>query len=141
MKIQIHQISASASEAAIGEHRVVIDRPVAKGGSGAGPMGGELFLAAVGGCFMSNLLAAIKARDADVTGVETEVTGTTADSPARFVAVELCVSAECPDRAVLEKVVEIASRACIMVNTLKGTMEVKVSAIRHSQSAPQVSTG
>ncbi|MEO7142805.1 MAG: OsmC family protein [Bryobacteraceae bacterium] len=136
MKIQIRQISVSASEAAIGEHRVVIDRPIAKGGSGAGPMGGELFLAAVGGCFMSNLLAAIKARGADVAGVETEVTGTLADSPARFVAVELCVSAECPERALLEKVLEIASQGCIMVNTLKGKVDVKVSAMQHSQSAP-----
>ena len=140
MKIQIRQVSASASEAAIGEHRVVIDRPVAKGGSGAGPMGGELFLASVGGCFMSNLLAAIKARNADVTGVETEVIATLAESPARFVAIELSVSAECPDRALLDKLVEIASRGCIMVNTLNGKVELKVTAMQHSQSAPQGST-
>jgi organic hydroperoxide reductase OsmC/OhrA len=35
-------------------------------------MGGELFLAAVGGCFMSNLLAAINARESDVSDVRTE---------------------------------------------------------------------
>src|SRR5208282_6432708 len=98
MKIQIRQISASTSEATMGRHQVLIDRPAAKGGSDAGPMGGELFLASVGGCFMSNLLAAIKARDADVTGVETEVIGTVSeDSPARFVAVELGVSAQCAE--------------------------------------------
>ena len=43
-------------------------------------MGGELFLAAIGGCFMSNLLAAIDARHAEVSGVQTEVIATLADS-------------------------------------------------------------
>ena len=47
-------------------------------------MGGELFLAAVGGCFMSNLLAAIRARNAEVSNVRTEVVAELADSPARF---------------------------------------------------------
>jgi hypothetical protein len=39
-----------------------------------GPMGGELFQAAVGGCFMSNLLAAIASRDAGISDVRAEVT-------------------------------------------------------------------
>jgi len=82
MKIQLRQISASASEATIGRHRVPIDRPEAKGGTDAGPMGGELFLAAVGGCFMSNLLAAIRARHADISDVSVEVLGSLAASPA-----------------------------------------------------------
>jgi putative redox protein len=126
MKVEIRQISASASEAAIGGHRVVIDRPAAKGGSDSGPMGGELFLAAVGGCFMSNLLAAIKARDAKVSGARTEVIGTIADSPARFSAVELLVTADSPDRELLEKLVEIADRGCVMMNTLRGMIDLRV---------------
>src|ERR1700733_6542087 len=92
MKVQLRQLSASASEADIGRHQVPIDRPADKGGSDSGPMGGQLFLASIGGCFMSNLLAAIKARDLEVPGVLTEVIGTVADSPTRFVAVELRVS-------------------------------------------------
>src|SRR5207244_339204 len=84
IKIQLHQVAASTSEAVIRDHRVLIDRPAAKGGADSGPMGGELFLASVGGCFMSNLLAAIKARAAEVSDIRTEVSGTLADSPARF---------------------------------------------------------
>jgi putative redox protein len=126
MKIELRQISASTSEATIGRHQVLIDRPAAKGGSDAGPMGGELFLAAVGGCFMSNLLAAIKARDADIRDVRVEVVGVLADSPARFAGVELQVAAPGGDRALLERLVEIADRGCIMMNTLRGTLEVRV---------------
>lgn len=75
---------------------------------------------------MSNLLAAIKARNSEISGVETEVIGTLADSPARFVGLELCVTADSPDRQLLEKLVEIADRGCIMMNTLRGKLELKV---------------
>ena len=102
MNIQIRQIGSSASEAAIRSHRVQIDRPTDKGGADEGPMGGELFLAAIGGCFMSNLLAAIKARQAKISEVQTEVTATPSGSPPRFTEIELCVSAECDDRELFD---------------------------------------
>ena len=132
MKIQLRQVSPSTSEATIGSHRVLIDRPAAKGGADQGPMGGELFLAAVGGCFMSNLLAAIKARGLEIPGVRTEVTATLADAPARFVALELSVAADSEDRETLQKLVDIAERGCIMVNTLRGKLElsVRIGAVR-----------
>ncbi len=126
MKIQLRQTAVSTSVATIRSHNVAIDRPLDKGGADAGPMGGELFLAAIGGCFMSNLLAAISARNAQVSGAQIEVIATLADSPSRFTAVELCVSAECADRELFEKLVEIAERGCIMVNTLKGKLDLQV---------------
>jgi putative redox protein len=126
MKIQLRQVSNSTSEATLRTHQVLIDRPAEKGGADMGPMGGELFLAGVGGCFMSNLLAAIRAREAEISGVRTEVIGTIAESPARFSAIELHVTADSPDRELLERVVEIADRACIMMNTLRGKLDLRV---------------
>jgi putative redox protein len=133
MTIQIRQISPSASEAAIHDHRVTIDRPVDKGGTDAGPMGGELFLAAVGGCFMSNFLAAAKARQAHVAGVQTEVIGIIDGTPPRFSQIELCVSADGLDRDLFEKLIEIAERGCIMVNTLRGKLDLKVRTAEHTR--------
>jgi len=126
IKTQIRQVSASTSEAILRTHHVLIDRPVNKGGADSGPMGGELFLAAVGGCFMSNLLAAIKAREAEISNVRIEVIGILADSPARFQAVQLCVTADCLNHELFEKLVEIADRACIMMNTLRGTLDIRI---------------
>src|ERR1700688_1537419 len=103
MKIQLRQISASTSEATIGRHQVLIDRPAAKGGADAGPMGGELFLAAVGGCFISNLLAAIQARGAEVSAVRGAGGGSVAGPPTRFAGVELRVAAGSRDRELLER--------------------------------------
>jgi putative redox protein len=128
MKVALHQISVSASEAEFREHRVKIDRPVSKGGSGTGPMGGELFLAAVGGCFMSNLLAAIRAREAKIHDVRTEVTAIVEGTPPRFVSMELLVSAEGEDLDQMEKLVQIGERGCIMINTLRGFVAVTARA-------------
>lgn len=124
--IHISQTSPTTSEATIRKHRVLIDRPEPKGGSDEGPMGGELFLAAIGGCFMSNLLAAVRAREAAVTEAKLEIIGTLADSPSRFSAVDMFVSANYEDDALFEKLVDIADRGCIMMNTLRGKLEVNL---------------
>jgi putative redox protein len=126
VNVRLRQIAASASEAAMGDHRVIIDRPDEKGGTNAGPMGGQLFLASVGGCFMSNLLAAIRARDAAVTDVEIEVAAAYAENPARFSALDLSVTASCADPDQLSKLVDIADRGCIMMNTLRGKLDVRI---------------
>lgn len=65
IKVELRQVSASTSEASLRSHQLLIDRPQEKGGTDQGPMGGEFFLAAIGGCFMSNF-AAIAARKADI---------------------------------------------------------------------------
>ena len=132
MTIQVRQTSLSASEAAIRSHRVMIDRPTDKGGTDIGPMGGELFLAAVGGCFLSNLLAAIQSRNVDVTDVQAEVTGVIEGSPARFSRIEIVVSAGCADRELFEKLVEIAERGCIMMSTLRGMIDLNVRVPEHA---------
>jgi putative redox protein len=126
LKIQLRQISPSAAQAVIGEHRVTIDRPASKGGSGMGPMGGELFLAAVAGCFMSNLLAAIRTRQSAVRNVHIEVKGAVADLPARFSAVDLAITADAPDREELDRLIEIADRGCIMMNTLRDKLTLNI---------------
>ena len=127
-EIQVHlrQLSPTTTESAIGGHKVLIDRPPEKGGSGLGPMGGELFLASIGGCFMSNLLAAIRARELGVSDVRTEVTGTVDGTPARFTGITLRVTAANTDAATLQRLVETADRGCIMMNTLRGKLDVRI---------------
>lgn len=126
IKVVLRQVSPSTTEATMGKHQVLVDRPASKGGSDAGPMGGELFLSAIGGCFMSNLLAAMKARDAEICDVSAEVTGRIVDSPARFGTIDIYVTAENRDREQLEHLVQIADRGCIMLNTLRDKLEVAI---------------
>ncbi|MGD8872555.1 MAG: OsmC family protein, partial [Gemmatimonadota bacterium] len=120
VKVQLRQVGPTTSESTMPRgHTTLVDRPEAKGGNDEGPMGGEYFLTAVGGCFMSTLFAAINAREAPVTNVRTEVTGVMADEPTRFESVSLEVSADCDDPELLERLVTIAENGCIMVQSLK----------------------
>ena len=75
---------------------------------------------------MSNLLAAIRAREADVSGIRAEVIGTLADSPARFTSIEVCITAQDASPEEFERLVTIADRGCIMMNTLRDRMEIRI---------------
>jgi putative redox protein len=105
---------------------VVVDRPEAKGGSDRGAMGGELMLIGLGGCFMSNLLAAVRTREARVSNVGVHVTATVESNPDRITAVEMTISASYDDAAQMEKIVTIAERSCMVSNTLKQGLPISV---------------
>ena len=94
--------------------------------------------------FTSNLLSAIRARQvtprvwepvSHVGAVSTTVTATLAENPSRFAAIDLAVSADCSDAALLRKLVTIAERGCIAANTLRDGVKLTV---RVAQAAPAV---
>jgi putative redox protein len=114
----VEQVGSSTSNGTVRTHTVVIDRPAAKGGTDRGPMGGEYLLIALGGCFMSNLLAAARTREAEIAGARVKVTGTIEGTPERFTAFTLSIAATCEPET-LRKLVTVAERACIVSNTLK----------------------
>ncbi|HWC04334.1 MAG TPA: OsmC family protein [Methylomirabilota bacterium] len=114
------------SEGRAREHRILIDRPTSKGGLDRGPMGGELLLVALGGCFMSNLIAAAGARGLPVEGLEVTLRGTLAAAPPRFDAIELEVQAATLEGDALDKLITIAERGCIVHNTLTPAVKLTV---------------
>ena len=129
INVSVNQTTATASEGVIRSHKVPVDRPEAKGGTDAGAMGGELLLASLGGCFMSNLLEAIRTREADIKNVQVSVDGELNGQPAHFTAITMSVSAEHDDKEQLEKLVTISERSCIVANTLKGSVDVSVKVV------------
>ena len=127
VEVQIRQIATTASQAAARGHTLVTDRPEAKGGEDRGPMGGEVLLVGLGGCFMSNLLAAVNARALEVQDLRLAIAGTLGEGPARFTAVTMVVSGRSADRAEMEKLVTIAERGCIVANTLKNAVDLTIT--------------
>ncbi len=125
--VTVDQIGPTASEGRAREHTVVMDRPEAKGGENRGALGGENLLMALGGCFMSNLLAAAKSRESDVTNVKLSITGTLSAAPARFTAVEMKITAAYSDKVQMEKLITLAERGCIVANTLKTSVDLKIA--------------
>lgn len=128
MHITVNRTGKTASEAHIRDHTVVMDRPVEKGGENQGPMGGETLLAALGGCFMSNLVAAATARDVDLGDIDLAITATVGGNPAVFERIEMAVTGG--DVADLEKLVTIAERGCIASNTLKQGLPIRTTTAR-----------
>ena len=128
ISVQVNQVGPSTSEGIVrGQHRVLVDRPPAKGGEDQGAMGGELLLVALGGCFMSTLLAAIRTREADVSDVRIEVIGTLGSNPGRYTGVEMKIAADYSDKEQMTKLVTIAERGCLVANTLKDAVNLSFS--------------
>ena len=123
---EVRQEGPATGRGLVRSHAVLIDRPTEKGGSDRGPMGGELLLLALGGCFMSNLLAAIRSRqvvaDSFRVGVEAVIEG----APDRMTRFTLRVSGRFDDRSQMEKLVTIAERGCIVANTLRNLAPIDV---------------
>jgi putative redox protein len=89
-------------------------------------MGGELMLIGLGGCFLSNLLAAARERGEPVTGVEVEVSAGVAGPPTRYTDIEIRVKGDGvhPDR--LAHLVTVAERGCIATQTLRAGSPIAV---------------
>ena len=127
LEVRIEQVGPSTAKGIARTHSVLIDRPVAKGGEDRGPLGGEYLLLALGGCFMSNLLAAIRAREAAVSDVRITVNGTIEGSPDRFTALVLTIAATHQDAELMNKLVTIAERSCIVTNTLRSGVSIALT--------------
>jgi putative redox protein len=135
IRARIDQVGPSTSQGSIRDHSVLVDRPEAKGGHDRGAMGGELLLASLGGCFNSNLLAAIAAREADIDGVSIAIEGTLEGTPPHYTSIHMGVSARHDDRDLLEKLVTISERSCIVANTLKGSVDLTIEVVDRPPAA------
>ena len=128
MTATIAHVNHTTSRATIRtHHNMLVDRGHAKGGYDLGPAGGEYQLVALGGCFTSHLLAAIRAREAPMTNVKVALTGTMDGNPERFVGFTVDVTADCQDADLAHKLITIAARSCQVMNTLRRSAPVAVS--------------
>jgi putative redox protein len=129
ISVEVDQIGPTTSTGTARSHRVLIDRPSEKGGEDRGPLGGELLLLALGGCFMSTLLAAIKTREAQVSDVKLSVLGTVGGVPDRFEALHMRVSASYSDADLMRKLLLMAERGCLVTNTLRDAAVITVELV------------
>jgi putative redox protein len=127
LQVAVRFVAGVTSVVGARSHSVVVDRPAEKGGNDLGFLGGELFLAGVGGCFMSTLAAAAKARNIAVEKASVVVRGVEAQHPSRFSDVQLEVELE-TNVSVEEtnKLIEIAERGCTVYNTLRMGVQLTV---------------
>jgi putative redox protein len=123
----LEHVEHTTSKVTVRTHTLFADRSAENDGLDRGPSGGEYLLVSLVGCFTSHLLAAIRARQAPLTNVRVDVTGTLDGTPQRFVAFSLDVNADCPDPELVRKLVTVASRGCQVMNTLRPVAPVRLS--------------
>ena len=133
--VDLQQEGPSTSRVSVRSHTVYVDRPAVRGGADRGPRGGEYQLVALGGCFCSHLLAAIRAREAPVSSVRVIVTGTMDGTPEKFTGFSLTIEATCDDQELLEKLVTVAERACQVTNTLRQSTPIEITVVASASSA------
>ena len=126
--IDFNQIGDTVTLAKAGKYEIIIDRPVEKGGSGAGTMGGQTLLMGIGGCFCSTLYGAAQARNLSVKDLKLKLSATLSDSPpSRFTNILIEVlDGSCSEEGEFDKLVKIAEKGCISVNTIKTGLELTV---------------
>jgi putative redox protein len=129
LRVRVGQKGRSSSEGSARKHRVTIDRPQEKGGGDEGPMGGELFVMGLGGCYMSNLLGLIRSRESAIRNVSVDVIAKVDGTPPRFVEFTLEVSGDTGNKAELEELALAAERVCIVANSLRPFMPVHVRVV------------
>ncbi len=127
ISVEVEQVGPSTGSATARSHTLFVDRPVEKGGSDRGPLGGEYLLMSLGGCFLSTLLAAVRTREADVSDVHVSVIGTVGGVPERFESMALRVSGKYSDEELMRKLIAVAERGCLVTNTLKDAVAISVS--------------
>ena len=121
LKIHLKQCSKGAMQLENDKLKIITDRPIEKGGEGKGILGGKYLLTGIGGCYSSNLFEAAQSRNIKIKGLALDITATVSeDIPKRFSKIDIVVSYQsCSDEQVFDKLMTIAEKACIAVNTLK----------------------
>ncbi len=131
IKITLEQHAETSMKLQHDQFEVIIDRPIEKGGGGAGLMGGQYLLTGIAGCFCSTFFAAAQTREVKVEGLKVQVIATVSqDMPKRFTDVQLDVSYEnCSDPSAFDKLLKMSEQGCISVNTVKTAMTFSASAV------------
>lgn len=129
IKITLTQNGDTSVITQIGDHQLIVDRPLEKGGGNAGPMGGQFLLTGVGGCFCSTFYAVVKSRNVEVTGLKVIVTATMSeDLPQRFEDISIeCSYENCSHPKEFDKLLSIAEKGCLSINTIKQGVTLKVN--------------
>ena len=117
-------------------HGVVMDAPPSVGGSNTGSKPSELLLTAFGGCSGMDVISILRKKKQDVTDLEMNVTGETAEGhPSLFthMHIEYVVTGRAIEEDAVKRAIDLSlDKYCMVGNTLG-----KAAKITHSYSIIQ----
>jgi uncharacterized OsmC-like protein len=110
-------------EAAVGEHRLVIDVPAGMGGVGRGPTSVELFATSLGSCvaaFVTDYCARV---GLDTTDLSVDVSYEQAVEPTRLVDLEVAINLPNADVGDRREAIRRVAEHCPVHETVEYTLE------------------
>jgi putative redox protein len=109
-------------------HAVIMDAPPAVGGTDSGAKPSELLLMAFGGCSGMDVISILRKKKQDVTDLEINVTGETAEShPHRFtdIHIEYVVTGRGVDEEAVKRSIELSlGKYCLVGATIGGSARI-----------------
>ncbi len=111
---------------------LLVDESKASGGDGMGPGASHLIGAAVGNCLSASLLFCLRKARVDITGIQTNVKGTTARNSEGYlriqnIEVELKPSFNNPEASGIERCKELFEKYCIATESVRQGILVNVT--------------
>jgi len=129
---QAHVVSTGvvSTKATIRGFTVTFDKPAAKMGRDEGPMPSEMYLAALGSCYMMGFTRIAKVRGVEVSHVEADVVGRF-DKGGEFDRLQMNVRVRSPaTREQLEVIDRLAERSCTVAALTKLAVERTLEIVR-----------
>ena len=111
---------------------LLVDESKASGGDGMGPGASRLIGAAVGNCLSASLLFCLRKARVDITGIQTNVKGTTARNSEGYlriqnIEVELKPSFNNPEAPGIERCKRLFEKYCIVTESVRQGIPVNVT--------------
>ena len=126
-EVRVRLVEGTTGLISARSHALVVDRTSERGGGDLGFTGGELLLAAQGGCFLTTLAGAAQARGITLHRVDLTVRAERDSHQNRYsgVTIEVDLEADATD-AEIEKLLVIAENGCTVSNTLRAGAAIAV---------------
>jgi putative redox protein len=113
-----------------GRFQLIVDEPVAAGGTDSGPQPTELLLSSVASCLTLAIAFTARKRGIELGDLQVSVTGVY-DGP-RFVEINSAVRCD-PEPANVERLLAAAERVCYVSNTLRTGPTLSVGVARRGR--------
>ena len=125
-RVHVRYVAGDRLAIDVGDHRLVVDQPVADGGEDAGPTPTELFIASLTSCMGFFAQRFLRRNGIDASALQIDALTTTTDRPHRVASIEIVLDAPGMDDALqagLRRVVE----HCTVHNALSAPPEVRIA--------------
>ena len=130
VSVTVELRNVEGTEAAMGcagGHTIVVDRPEGRaGGLGLGFNGAQLLALAIGGCFCNDLRYAADEMEVGLGKIAVGVTVELEGDPLMTTAATMEVACETLDGSDPRRIVEHAKATCMVTNSLRQAIPVKV---------------